>query len=105
MAMKQKRLAVEVRIALAATEDGPTALVQDPVRDELVDRATRLKGRVQLHDRLWPQKAFGELVVYVIRYPRIADVDETPREVRVVVDKTPPELENVHLLRSHRDEV
>jgi hypothetical protein len=70
--------------------------VQHSGGDQLLDCAARLERGVQLDDRLRPEQALLELVIDVAGDSRVADVDEAPREVRVVVDETLAQIENVY---------
>jgi hypothetical protein len=80
---------------LVATEDLRAAVVEQPVRDELVDRSSGLEGRVQLDYRVRPEQSLFELTVDVLRDPFVVDNDEAAGVVRVVGDKPFSKIENV----------
>ncbi len=95
-AVAAERLAGGVLGGPVAAEDLPAALVQEPLADEVVDRPARLEGGVELHDRVRPEEPLLELALDALADALVADDDEAPRVVGVVVDQALSELEDVH---------
>jgi hypothetical protein len=96
MTVETKRLPVRPVRRLASPEDAGRPRIEDLFRDELVDRASRLEGRVELDDRLRPKQAGLQLFVDALRDPFVADDDEAASEVRVVADEALPKLEDLY---------
>ena len=86
MAMQLESFAVLVGGGLPTAEDWAAALVEEPFGDELVDGSARLERRVQLDDRVRPEKSLFELAVDMLGNPLVTDDDEATRVVGVVVD-------------------
>jgi hypothetical protein len=95
MAVKEERLAFRVLGGLGASEDLLAARVEETVADGVADVAARFERRVELDDRIWPEESFLQLLLDVRVNPRVADVDEAAREVRVVVDQALAKVEDV----------
>ena len=95
-----ERSAPVVRVGFADPEDARAFLVEDPFRDQIVDRAAGAERRVQLEERLRPE-AFGiEDVVDEPLDPGVADLDEAAGVAPVVGDQALSEIEDVHLAPS-----
>ncbi len=78
--------------------------MQHPSSDKLIDRLTRREGRVELNQRLWPERPRVHLGPYVVADLLVADADEALDVRGVVVDEVPSQAEDIHeLLLSARN--
>ncbi len=65
--------------------------------DEFVNGTARLECRVQLNNRIRPEQPLFELAIDVLRDSLVTDDYEATRVVRVVVDESLSELEDVYV--------
>ena len=77
-------------------KDLPAFLVKQPPRHYVRDGRARLKGGIQLDERVRPKSAFPELALHRLADPPVADVDEAPNVRGVVVDELFPKIEYIH---------
>ena len=85
-----------VRARLADAEDARALLRQDPLLDQIVDRAAGAERRIELQQRLRPEALAVEVVVDEPLDPLVPDLDEAARVALVVVDQAFPQVEYVH---------
>jgi hypothetical protein len=96
--VQAKGLTVGTLGALVAAEDLAAGLVQNAFVDEPIDCSTGLEGGVQLNDRIRPEESGRELLLHAGADALVANHDEAPREVRVVLDEAVSQVKDVHLV-------
>ena len=62
----------------------PALLVQHPIIDELIDGRARLKGGIQLDERLGPEQPRAQLLIDALSDAQVADPDEAPDVLGIV---------------------
>lgn len=91
---RQRVCLMPVQSQVGAKE--PSRLVgYDAILSELTEGSRRLVGGVELQHRIWPGRPFRELLFDISRDIRIVDVNEAAEIVRIVVDDTVTQRENI----------
>ena len=65
-------------------------------RDEAVDCAAKLKGRIELDEGGWPEQPTPQFLVHQLSDPRVLDLDEAPEVRGVVIHEPVAKLKYVH---------
>jgi hypothetical protein len=78
------------------SENLAAGLVQDPSFHRFVNRLGQLEARVELDKGVRPKKALLELLFHYLADALVADGQEAPDEVAVLVHEAIPEAKHVH---------
>ena len=76
-------------------EDATTIFMQNSFGDQFVDPLPRREGRIELPQRLRPQKPFGNFIIDRRRDALVGNTDEAPRVRRVVIDNMLMQVERI----------
>ncbi|TFE69314.1 hypothetical protein A7Q09_05330 [Methylacidiphilum sp. Yel] len=77
-------------------EDLSAGFVEHPLVNELVDGLRHLESRVQLDQSLRPEEALLELILDELADSLVANGQEAPDEVAVLLDQAVSQTKNVH---------
>ena len=96
MGVEEQLLAGVVGVGLVDPEDLFALRMQGAVRDEIIDRPARQERRIQLKQRLRPQRAVIQGSIDLRLDARVGDLDEAARVARVVLYESAAEIKDVH---------
>src|SRR4051812_25055303 len=97
VAVEAQRVTRAIELSrLVDPEDLAAFLVEQPLRNELIDQPARLERRVELQWRIGPQESRIELRLDMSANSVVLDRQEGPRVFAVVTDQLISESEDVH---------
>lgn len=97
MAVQMKRPPGIIAAGSLVLAENPAAfLMEDALRHQAVHRIARLKDRIQLNQRIWPQQSGVQFLLNPLVDLPVTDLYEASDVRRVVIDQLPPNFESVH---------